>query len=408
MGVADQRQPLAAGPPCRRRPARSRARTPRPGRGGRRGRGRSPCAAAVGSSSRRNSSVRLADPLPGPLDRRGRRLREGGDVELAEHGEVVVADQAGVAALADQLGAGVGVGPVADHVSQAPDLLDPALRSALASTASRAGRLAWMSVIAATRKAAQRTRPPALSIRCPDDARNGEATMSTDSIAELRIGGQRGRPRPARRGAERPRARRSTGRRSPSSATTAPTRRCCSPRRSAKTRATSPAASAPSSSAELGGESGSVERIEVAGPGFVNLFLADAWYRRAMQRLAESGEDLGPAPTASPERILVEFVSANPTGPAARRRRPPRRLRRRPRPPPARRSGTRSSASTTSTTRGGQIERFASSIAARMTGERAARGRLRRRLRRRAGRADRGGGDRRRRHRGDRQRAGSS
>ena len=65
----------------------------------------------------------------------------------------------------------------------------------------------------------------------------------------------------------------------------------------------------------LGGESGSVERIEVAGPGFVNLFLADAWYRRAMQRLAESGEDLGPAPTSSPERILVEFVSANPTGP---------------------------------------------------------------------------------------------
>jgi arginyl-tRNA synthetase len=34
-----------------------------------------------------------------------------------------------------------------------------------------------------------------------------------------------------------------------------------------------------------------------------------------MRRLAESGEDLGPAATESPERILVEFVSANPTGP---------------------------------------------------------------------------------------------
>ena len=66
---------------------------------------------------------------------------------------------------------------------------------------------------------------------------------------------------------------------------------------------------------QLGGESGSVDRIEVAGPGFVNLFLADSWYRQAMQRLAEGGEGLGPARTDSPERILVEFVSANPTGP---------------------------------------------------------------------------------------------
>ncbi len=65
---------------------------------------------------------------------------------------------------------------------------------------------------------------------------------------------------------------------------------------------------------ELGG-SGSLDRIEVAGPGFVNLFLADPWYRRALAGLVAAGEDLGPAPTASPERILVEFLSANPTGP---------------------------------------------------------------------------------------------
>jgi arginyl-tRNA synthetase len=65
---------------------------------------------------------------------------------------------------------------------------------------------------------------------------------------------------------------------------------------------------------DLGG-SGSVDRIEVAGPGFVNFFLSDAWYRRALAALVAAGEDLGPAPTGSPERILVEFVSANPTGP---------------------------------------------------------------------------------------------
>src|SRR5262249_41688298 len=56
-------------------------------------------------------------------------------------------------------------------------------------------------------------------------------------------------------------------------------------------------------------------RVEVAGPGFVNLFLSDAWYRRALAALVGAGEELGPAPTASPERINVEFVSANPTGP---------------------------------------------------------------------------------------------
>jgi arginyl-tRNA synthetase len=58
-----------------------------------------------------------------------------------------------------------------------------------------------------------------------------------------------------------------------------------------------------------------LERIEVAGPGFLNLFLADAWYLRAIAGLLAAGEDLGPAPTAAPERVLVEFVSANPTGP---------------------------------------------------------------------------------------------
>jgi len=66
--------------------------------------------------------------------------------------------------------------------------------------------------------------------------------------------------------------------------------------------------------AELGAE-GSLDRVEVAGPGFVNLFLSDEWYRRAMARLGEAGESLGPAPTEDPQRILVEYVSANPTGP---------------------------------------------------------------------------------------------
>ena len=58
-----------------------------------------------------------------------------------------------------------------------------------------------------------------------------------------------------------------------------------------------------------------LDRIEVAGPGFVNFFLADSWYLRALDALLAAGEDLGPAPAESPEKVLVEFVSANPTGP---------------------------------------------------------------------------------------------
>src|SRR5215207_7477988 len=62
---------------------------------------------------------------------------------------------------------------------------------------------------------------------------------------------------------------------------------------------------------------GTVERVEVAGPGFLNLFLADAWYTRAAAELAEQGDRLG-RPTGAnqvTERVNVEFVSANPTGP---------------------------------------------------------------------------------------------
>src|SRR3954451_6015891 len=62
---------------------------------------------------------------------------------------------------------------------------------------------------------------------------------------------------------------------------------------------------------------GTVDRVEVAGPGFLNLFLADAWYQRAATELAELGDRLGRPSGAEEvtERFNVEFVSANPTGP---------------------------------------------------------------------------------------------
>jgi arginyl-tRNA synthetase len=55
-----------------------------------------------------------------------------------------------------------------------------------------------------------------------------------------------------------------------------------------------------------------VERAEVAGPGFLNLFVTDAFLAEA---LAEIGEGYGSGSAARPERVNVEMVSANPTGP---------------------------------------------------------------------------------------------
>jgi arginyl-tRNA synthetase len=57
-----------------------------------------------------------------------------------------------------------------------------------------------------------------------------------------------------------------------------------------------------------------VERVEVAGPGFLNVFLADAWYTAAAAHVI-GAPDWGAATAAERERILVEFVSAYPTGP---------------------------------------------------------------------------------------------
>jgi arginyl-tRNA synthetase len=59
----------------------------------------------------------------------------------------------------------------------------------------------------------------------------------------------------------------------------------------------------------------SLERFEVAGPGFVNLFLADAWLTDALAAVLAAGDAYGAPEALVEERILVEFVSANPTGP---------------------------------------------------------------------------------------------
>jgi arginyl-tRNA synthetase len=58
-----------------------------------------------------------------------------------------------------------------------------------------------------------------------------------------------------------------------------------------------------------------VERAEIAGPGFVNLFLTDAWFADALRSILEAGEGFGGGSASTPEHVQVEMVSANPTGP---------------------------------------------------------------------------------------------
>ena len=70
--------------------------------------------------------------------------------------------------------------------------------------------------------------------------------------------------------------------------------------------------------AELAGQAATlpgVERTEVAGPGFVNLFLSDEWIAGALAAILEAGDAFGAGSPDPRLRIQVEMVSANPTGP---------------------------------------------------------------------------------------------
>ncbi|NMA25942.1 MAG: arginine--tRNA ligase [Clostridiales bacterium] len=56
-------------------------------------------------------------------------------------------------------------------------------------------------------------------------------------------------------------------------------------------------------------------RFEIAGPGFINFFLSDKWYQDVLCAIEAEGADYGSSDIGRGERVMVEFVSANPTGP---------------------------------------------------------------------------------------------
>ena len=63
------------------------------------------------------------------------------------------------------------------------------------------------------------------------------------------------------------------------------------------------------------GESPWVERAEVAGAGFINIFLSGPARRAVVTRILEQGNAYGRSATPNSTKVMVEFISANPTGP---------------------------------------------------------------------------------------------
>src|SRR5207302_2100224 len=60
---------------------------------------------------------------------------------------------------------------------------------------------------------------------------------------------------------------------------------------------------------------GLVRKIEIAGPGFINFFLAEAQLASVLQTVLAAGDHYGRSDAGQGRSVNVEFVSANPTGP---------------------------------------------------------------------------------------------
>ena len=58
-----------------------------------------------------------------------------------------------------------------------------------------------------------------------------------------------------------------------------------------------------------------IDKIEIAGPGFINFYLNDAWRYDGLSAVLAEGENFGKTDIGNGKKVMVEFVSANPTGP---------------------------------------------------------------------------------------------
>jgi arginyl-tRNA synthetase len=58
-----------------------------------------------------------------------------------------------------------------------------------------------------------------------------------------------------------------------------------------------------------------IEKVEVAGPGFINFFFKKDWLYKVVDVILSEGDDYGKVNIGNSKKVMVEFVSANPTGP---------------------------------------------------------------------------------------------
>ena len=58
----------------------------------------------------------------------------------------------------------------------------------------------------------------------------------------------------------------------------------------------------------------SIEKIEIAGPGFINFYMNNSYLTELIPTILEAGEQYGESDFGKGEKVQVEFVSANPTG----------------------------------------------------------------------------------------------
>ncbi len=65
----------------------------------------------------------------------------------------------------------------------------------------------------------------------------------------------------------------------------------------------------------LAAPAGMLQKMEIAGPGFINFFIDDAFWYRVLPEIHELGPAYGDSDLGAGQKVQVEFVSANPTGP---------------------------------------------------------------------------------------------
>ena len=66
---------------------------------------------------------------------------------------------------------------------------------------------------------------------------------------------------------------------------------------------------------EINIEGTNIRRVEVAGPGFINFYLKPSWLHQVLRDILFAGPTYGNSNIGANQRVLLEFVSANPTGP---------------------------------------------------------------------------------------------